>query len=49
MTYIYIAIEVYLIIGIAMTFMLLQTPYAENPLWVMILFWPFYLYDMMSR
>jgi len=34
---------IYLAIGIAMSFVLLQTPYAENPVWTMVLLWPLYL------
>lgn len=37
---------VYLACGVGMMFMLLQTPYAENPLWAMILLWPLYLFNM---
>lgn len=41
-----IGIGVYLALGIVMTFVLLQTPYAENPLWLMILLWPLFLFIM---
>jgi len=33
----------YIAIGVAMAFVLKQTPYMENPLWTMILLWPLYL------
>jgi len=36
-------VTVYLLAGIAMAFVLKQTPYAENPLWAMVLLWPLYL------
>lgn len=36
-------VGIYLAIGVAMTFFLLQTPYAENPLWMMFLLWPLFL------
>lgn len=36
-------IGIYLVCGVGMMFMLLQTPYAENPIWTMILLWPLYL------
>lgn len=41
-----IAVVMYLAIGVAMMFVLLQTPYAENPRWTMILLWPLYLKAM---
>lgn len=41
-----IAAGVYLSIGVAFMFMLFQTPYAENPLWAMVLLWPLYLFAM---
>lgn len=34
---------VYLVIGLCMTVYLKQTPYADNPVWVMILLWWLYL------
>lgn len=45
MTYLHWALGIvigYIAIGIANMFMLLQTPYAENPKWALILLWPFY-------
>lgn len=41
-----IAAGIYLAIGIAMMFMLQQTPYAENPILAMILLWPIYVLNM---
>lgn len=35
-------VVVYLAIGVAASVYLKQTPYAYNPLWVMILLWPIY-------
>jgi hypothetical protein len=40
-----LAIGIYLTCGVGMMFMLLQTPYQDNPLWVMILLWPLYLWQ----
>lgn len=40
--FITIPVMLYLIVGILMMLFLLQTPYADNPLWTMILLWPFY-------
>ena len=34
---------IYLLIGFLAAWYLKQTPYAENPLWTMILLWPLYL------
>jgi len=39
-----ICVGVYLVIGFVAMFFLLQTPYAENPLWTMILLWPLYFF-----
>lgn len=33
----------YFIAGIIAAFALKQTPYADNPLWAMVLLWPLYL------
>lgn len=33
----------YLLLGLVMTYILKQTPYADNPLWVLILLWPLFL------
>lgn len=33
----------YLACGVAMTLILGQTPYADNPLWAKLLLWPGYL------
>lgn len=41
----YWIIGIYLAIGVGMMFLLRQTPYAENPLWAMILLWPLYLWQ----
>jgi len=38
-----LALAIYLSIGVAMTFFLMQTPYAENPLWMLLLLWPLFL------
>jgi ABC-type spermidine/putrescine transport system permease subunit II len=35
--------EIWFIIGFLTAFVLKQTPYALNPLWTMILLWPWYL------
>lgn len=39
-----VIIPVYLLFGVALTCLLLQTPYADNPLWTMVLLWPLYLW-----
>jgi len=39
-----LAVAIYLSIGVAMTFFLMQTPYAENPLWMLLLLWPLFLF-----
>lgn len=44
--YVLIFVCIYLAIGVAMMFMLLQTPYAENPKWAMVLLWPLYVISM---
>lgn len=36
----------YLAIGIVFAVLLLQTPYGDNPLWVMIVFWPLFLWEI---
>lgn len=33
----------YLLFGLGMTYVLKQTPYADNPLWMLILLWPLFL------
>jgi hypothetical protein len=38
-----LALGIYLACGFGMTLLLLQTPYAESPLWAMFLLWPLYL------
>lgn len=43
-----VALAVYLACGFGMTLLLLQTPYAENPLWTMFLLWPIYLLAIMG-
>jgi hypothetical protein len=43
MKYVFAALAVYLVLGLVAAFFLKQTPYAENPLWTMILLWPLYL------
>lgn len=35
-------VSLYIAIGVASMIVLLQTPYALNPKWIMILFWPLY-------
>lgn len=38
-------IGTYLALGVIVTFAyFLQSPYAMNPIWVLILFWPFLLF-----
>jgi hypothetical protein len=44
--YLSIFLGIYLAIGVVMIFVLLQTPYAENPLWTMLLLWPLYLWNL---
>jgi hypothetical protein len=44
MTYLFWGLGIYLALGGVMTFYLLQTPYADNPLWTMVLLWPLYLF-----
>jgi hypothetical protein len=43
MTYLCWGLGLYVAIGIGAAFYLLQTPYAENPIWTMVLLWPLYL------
>lgn len=38
-----IAATVYLVIGVMAVAVLSQTPYAECPLWTMVLLWPLFL------
>lgn len=33
----------YLLLGLVMTWFLKQTPYGDNPLWMLILLWPLFL------
>lgn len=35
---------IYLCIGVLAALWLKNTPYAENPLWLMILLWPFFFF-----
>lgn len=42
-TAIIIFVGLYLFAGVGMAIFLKQTPYQDNPLWVMILLWPIYL------
>lgn len=42
MIYLYWALGIYLVLGVANMFVMLQTPYAYNPKWVMIFLWPIY-------
>lgn len=34
----------YLCVGVVAAIFLKNTPYAENPLWLMILLWPFFFF-----
>lgn len=36
-------IVIYLSLGVLMAIFLKQTPYADNPLWTMVLLWPLYV------
>lgn len=38
-----VAVGVYLLIGCYAVVFLKQTPYADNPIWTMILLWPLFL------
>jgi hypothetical protein len=44
MKYVFALIALYLVLGIVNVFIQKQTPYALNPLWAMILLWPFYIF-----
>lgn len=37
---------VYLVVGVGITGLLSQTPYADNPWWITILLWPLFLYAL---
>lgn len=37
------AVAIYFAFGVAFAMFLKQTPYADNPLWVLILLWPLFL------
>lgn len=42
-SWIILGIVIYLALGCLWTSILLQTPYADNPVWTFVLLWPVYL------
>jgi hypothetical protein len=44
MNWLFVFLVLYIVLGLIAAFFLKQTPYAENPLWTMILLWPLYLF-----
>lgn len=46
MNYVIWFVLLYLALGVAVTLMLSQTPYADNPWWLTTLIWPLFIWGM---
>ncbi len=45
---IFVVIFLYVGLGVLVTIVLSQTPYADNPWWVTTLFWPIFIVALFS-